>query len=129
MFTLEQIAEAQSRVKSGADFPAYVQALIALGVERYTSWLTDGHIAYEGGGQLLTSPPKHAAHAVAPDRDDARFKERLLLHQRGGTDFPTFCNDARAAGVQRWVVDMRTMTCTYFSPQDEVMLVEAIPRP
>ena len=32
MFTLEQIKLAHSKVKSGADFPAYIKELKALGV-------------------------------------------------------------------------------------------------
>ena len=32
MFTIEQIKNAHAKVKSGADFPTYVQNLIKLGV-------------------------------------------------------------------------------------------------
>lgn len=127
MFTLAQIAQAHSRVKSGADFPRYVQELIALGVRRYTTWLTDGHTDYEGEGHRLSTEPKYAQRAIAGNRDDARFRERLKLHQQGGTDYPTFCDDARAAGVERWVVDARAMTCSYFTPADEVVHTERIP--
>ena len=127
MFTLEQIAQAHSRVKSGADFPRYVQDLIALGVQRYTTWLTDGHTDYKGQGQQLSTTPKYAMQAIAGVSDHAKFHERLKLHQQGGTDYPTFCADARAAGVQRWVVDTQAMTCTYYSAAGEVVLVEGIP--
>ena len=34
MFTIQQIKEAHSKVKSGSDFPKYVQDIIALGVLR-----------------------------------------------------------------------------------------------
>jgi uncharacterized protein YbcV (DUF1398 family) len=129
MFTLEQIAQAHSRVKSGADFPRYVQDIIALGVQRYTTWLTDGHTDYEGQGQQLSTAPKYAAQPIADWTNDTHFRKRLQFHQQGGTDFPTFCAEARAAGVQRWVVDTEAMTCTYFTPSNEVVLVEAIPVP
>lgn len=36
MFTIEQIKEAHSKVKSGADFPNYIQDLIILGVKDMT---------------------------------------------------------------------------------------------
>lgn len=129
MFTLEQIAQAHSRVKSGADFPHYVQDLIALGVQRYTTWLTDGHTDYEGAAQPLPTPPKYAVQSIADRSNDAHFRERLKHHQQGGTDYPTFCAEARAAGVQRWVVDTQAMTCTYCTPTGEVVLVESIPVP
>ena len=32
MFTIQQIKDAHSKVKSGADFPQYMQDIIALGV-------------------------------------------------------------------------------------------------
>lgn len=35
MFTLDQIREAHVKVKSGADFPHYIQDLIVLGVQKY----------------------------------------------------------------------------------------------
>ena len=43
MFTIDQIKEAHSKVKSGADFPQYVQDLIKLGVIHYTTYVRDGH--------------------------------------------------------------------------------------
>jgi hypothetical protein len=33
MFTIAQIKKAHSKVKSGEDFPVYIQDLIALGVQ------------------------------------------------------------------------------------------------
>jgi uncharacterized protein YbcV (DUF1398 family) len=129
LFTLDLIAHAHSRVKSGADFPAYVQDIIALGVQRYTTWITDGHTDYEGDAQQLSTTPKYDLQTIADRRDDARFQARLKVHQQGGTDFPTFCNDARSAGVERWVVDTRAMTCTYFDQAGQAMLVERIPVP
>ena len=38
MFTIAQIKEAHSRVKSGADFPTYIQDLIELGVKGYDTF-------------------------------------------------------------------------------------------
>ncbi len=127
MFTLDQIAQAHSRVRSGADFPRYVQDLIALDVQRYTTWLADGRVDYEGLGQVLSTTAKHAAQTIADHGDKDHFRERLKLHQRGGTDYPTFCADARDAGVERWVVDTGAMTCTYFDKSGKALLVEVIP--
>ena len=35
MFTVEQIQEAHSKVKSGADFPKYIQDIKKLGVDAF----------------------------------------------------------------------------------------------
>lgn len=129
MFTLEQLNEARGRVKSGADFPILVQDFIRLGVRRYTTWLTDGHSDYEGAEQRLSSPPSHAVQPIAGLLDREHFITRVKHHQQGGSDYPTICDEARAAGVQRWVVDTQAMTCTYYTPSNEVVLLEAIPVP
>ena len=42
MFTIEQITEAHSKVKSGADFPAYIQELKKIGVTHYVLGLCEG---------------------------------------------------------------------------------------
>ena len=42
MFTIEQIQSAHSKVKSGADFPKYIQEIKALGVTSYETYVEDG---------------------------------------------------------------------------------------
>lgn len=129
MFTLEQITEAHSRVKSGADFPAYVQALVALGVKRYETFVTDGHAEYFGAnGFTLTSPAKYPALDVALTSDAEHFRERLAMHQAGETDYMTFCQDAAAAGIEKWRVDTEALTCTYLDRMGSALFVEMIPQ-
>lgn len=129
MFTLEQIKAAHSSVKSGADFPAYVQALISLGVKRYETFVTDGHAEYFGADDVvLTSSPKYPALDVVPVSDAAHFQERLKMHQAGETDYKTFCQDAAAAGVEKWRVDTVAMTCTYLDRSGTILLEEIIPK-
>lgn len=43
MFTLEKIAEANSKVKSGADFPRLVQEMIEMGIVANDVFVRDGH--------------------------------------------------------------------------------------
>lgn len=43
MFTVEQIKTAHSKVKTGADFAAYIQELKYIGVTYYETSLSDGH--------------------------------------------------------------------------------------
>ncbi len=62
MFTAEQIKQAHSKVKSGADFPAYIKDLKQLGVTHYETFVTDGHTRYSGGNDYKTSSP-----AMYPD--------------------------------------------------------------
>jgi hypothetical protein len=43
MFIIEQINDLHARLASPRTFPDYVRALKTLGVERYDSYLADGH--------------------------------------------------------------------------------------
>jgi hypothetical protein len=57
MFTLDQIKLAHSKVKSGADFPAYIQELKVLGVTSYETFVGDGHTDYHGSNNVIVSNP------------------------------------------------------------------------
>lgn len=128
MFTIDQIKSAHSKVKSGADFPAYVQDLIALGVKSYDTFVIDGHTEYFGeNGYKTQSDPIYPSKEIADSEDKEKFVERLKLHQQGGTDYLTFCADAAEVGVEKWTVDTVKMTCTYCGKSGGEMLVEAIP--
>lgn len=128
MFTIDQIKDAHSKVKSGADFPAYVQALIQLGVSGYETYVSDGHSIYFGkDGFTLISPAKYSPLEISGTGNHESFKSDLKDHQQGKTDYPTFCRLSAEAGVHRWVVDLSKMTCTYFDKSGNVLLTEIIP--
>lgn len=48
MFTIQQIQEAHAKVKSGADFPKYMQDIMALGVTSFETFVFDNHTNYYG---------------------------------------------------------------------------------
>lgn len=56
-----------------------------------------------------------------------RLQHALHLHQQGQTDYPTFCKQAVEAGVERWMVSMVEMRCTYFDKAGNVLVTEEIP--
>jgi hypothetical protein len=58
VFTIEQVKDLHARLGSAKTLPEYVRALKALGVERYDSYLVDGHSEYFGpDGHRVVSPP------------------------------------------------------------------------
>lgn len=129
MFTIEQIKAAHSKVKSGADFPKYIQEVKALGVTHYEAYVADGYIIYYGSnGYAAKSPAKYQTLDIADSGNDEQFKSDLKAHQNGKTDYSTFCNDAAKSGIKKWVVSMEKMTCTYFDKVGNVILVEEIPQ-
>lgn len=129
MFTIDQIKAAHSKVKSGADFPAYIRDLKQLGVQHYTTYVADGHTDYKGDdGFSASSEAKYVAKEIATESNGEQFVADLRNHQKGGTDYPTFCSDCAKNGVHNWVVDLNKMTCTYYDNDGIEILVEQIPQ-
>lgn len=48
MFTLPQLKAAHAKVKTGADFPAYVQEIKQMGLQYYEFKVTTGQTTYHG---------------------------------------------------------------------------------
>lgn len=128
MLLLDDIQAAHAKVKGGADFPAYIQDLIKLGVKWYQTFVSDGHVLYfADNGTQLQSPPKYEVLPVAESSNTPLFKQHLKNHQQGQSDYPTFCRQAAETGVEKWVVDTVQMTCTYYDKAGGEILMERIP--
>ncbi len=128
MFTIEQIKEAHSKVKSGSDFPAYIQDILKLGVKKYETFVSDGHTIYFGeNNNTIQSPARYEPLVIAATCDPESFKADLKAHQQGKTDYATFCKSCAAFGVNNWIVDTDKMTCTYYDTTENEILAEIIP--
>ena len=128
MFTIEQIKDAHSKVKSGADFPAYIRDIKMLGVTYYETFVSDGHTDYYGANEFKTSTTaKYNVLAIADNSNIEQFTIDIKAHQQGKTDYQTFCNDCAKAGLEKWAVNIEKMTCTYFDIAGNELLVEQIP--
>lgn len=128
-FTVEQLTAAHSKVKSGADFPAYIKEIKALGVTHYETYVTDGHIDYHGGdNHTVNVPAKYEPLMIEDMANVERFRTELLAHQQGKTDFLTFIKMCATTGVEKWQICMEQMMCTYFDKAGNQILVEQIPQ-
>jgi uncharacterized protein YbcV (DUF1398 family) len=129
MFTLEQIKTAHSKVKTGADFPAYIREIKQLGVTGYETFVADGHTMYSGiNNYTITAPAKYAPITIAAISGAEQFKAGLKEHQQGKTDFLTFIDMCAITGIEKWVVLMDKMTCTYYDKAGNEILAEQIPQ-
>ena len=129
MFTVEEIKAAHSKVKSGADFPAYIQDVKKLGVTYYETFVTDGHTDYYGKNQYkTTSPARYEAITIAPECNKEQFNVDLKEHQQGKTDYPTFIGMSAKLGIEKWAVCMDKMTCTYYDKARKEILVQHKPQ-
>lgn len=129
MFTVEQIKAAHSKVKSGADFPSYIQEIKTLGVTHYEAYVTDGHINYHGADDCTAKvPAKYEPLVIADTAKVDEFKTELAAHQQGKTDFLTFIKMCATFGIEKWEICMGKMTCTYYDKAGNEILVEVIPQ-
>ncbi len=128
MFSLNQIKEAHAKVRSGADFPKYIHEIAQLGVLSYTTYVNDSHTVFVGSnGYTLSSEAKYAALPIAAESKPEEFQHYLKIHQGAETDYATFCRQSAETGVEKWLVDILNMTCTYFDTEGNKVLVEVIP--
>jgi len=128
MFTVEQIHLAHGKVKSGADFPPYIQEIKALGVSDYHAYVSDGHIDYYGANNHVAKVlPKYETLEIEDISNSEAFKAELIAHQLGKTDFLTFIKMCAKFGIEKWEVNMHKMTCTYYDKVGNEILVEKIP--
>ncbi len=129
MFTLNQIADAHKKVTSGAAFPVYIQDLKSLGVTSYETFVMDGHTSYTGNNHYeITSEGKYHPLAVSQISNAGQFLTDLKAHQEGKTDYMAFCSKAAKSGIDKWAVNMKEMTCTYYDLSGISILVEDIPQ-
>jgi len=127
MFTIEQIDDLHGRLGSTKTLPDYVRALKVLGVERYDSYLADGHSEYFGeGGQRVVSPPVHEVLAVAETGQSETFLEHLRRHEQRQTTYLEMSMGLAQSGIQKWTVDTGRMTMTFYDKSGREMLVEQI---
>jgi uncharacterized protein YbcV (DUF1398 family) len=128
-FTVERLKAAHSKVKSGADFPAYIKEIKAIGVTYYETYVNDGRINYYGAKNYTVKvPAKYETMTIAENVNMEVFKTELLAHQQGKTDFLTFIKMCAETGIQKWEICMDEMTCTYFDKAGNKILVEQIPQ-
>lgn len=128
MFTINQIELAHSKIKSGAEFPKYIAEIKEIGVTAFETWVIDSHTVYYGKYDFKTnSNPKYEELNINNQHNKNKFIEFLKIHQKGETDYLTFCKHCAETGIEKWIVNLQDMTCTYYNKRHEAVLVEIIP--
>jgi uncharacterized protein YbcV (DUF1398 family) len=131
MFTIDQIQESHSRQRNGADFPAFVQSLIKMGVTGYNLFLQDRHAEYFGkkGKAALLEDAKYPEYTIAPKWDSERFMNILTNYRQGKLNYSSFYEQLTRAGVEKLSLDMKTLTCTYYGIDGAELHVEQLRKP
>ena len=127
LFTIAQINDLHSRLGKAKTLFEYVCALNAIGVEKYDSYLTDGHSEYFGKhGHKVISPPAHGKLAIAENSDRANFLHHLKLHEQGKTTYIEMSKGLAESGIEKWTVDSSNKTMIFYDKAGNEMLVEII---
>ncbi len=127
MFTIEQINAIHGRLGSAKTLAEYVRALKALGVERYDSYLADGHSEYFGqNGQSVVSPPVHEVFPVAATSRRDTFLQHLGRHERHETTYLEMSMGLAQSGIEKWSVNTGRMTMAFYDKAGTEMLFEQI---
>jgi uncharacterized protein YbcV (DUF1398 family) len=127
MFTIDKINDLHARLGRAKTLPEYVRTLRALGVERYDSYLADGHSEYFGqDGQKIVSPAVHEALAVAETGQREMLLQHLHRHEQRQTTYLEMSMGLAQSGIEKWTVDTGRMTMTFYDKAGGEMLVEQI---
>src|SRR5689334_1975095 len=103
MFTIEQIDDIHARLGNAETLADYVRALHAIGVEKYDSYLTDGHSEYFGKqGHKVSSPAVHDKLSIADTSNKEIFLEDLKLHEQGKTAYVEMSRGLADSGIEKW---------------------------
>lgn len=128
MFTLQQMKAAHAKVKSGVDFPAYVQEIKQLGLLHYDFLVKTGQTEYYGtNGLKVNGEAIYPEKTISIQSSSIAVRQIIAGHQQGKSDFLTFCQLAADAGVEKWVVDTQAMMCTYYDLAGNSLVAEPIP--
>ncbi|MBK7094744.1 MAG: DUF1398 family protein [Saprospiraceae bacterium] len=128
MFTIEQIESAHRKKDLEQNFPKYIQEIKEIGVIAFETWVIDSHTNYFGQNDFQTnSKPKYGEMTIANQSDKEKFNQYLKMHQKGETDYFTFCKHCAETGIEKWTVNLDKMTCTYYDIAGNEILVEIIP--
>jgi uncharacterized protein YbcV (DUF1398 family) len=128
MFTKEDIQSAESKIKTGADFPRFVKELKDLGVVRNDVYVANGLSAYFASDEevLQISPAEYPELVINEESSVDKLNKALKIHQTGETGFISFCEHAADAGVEKWTTDLIAMTCIYYDTAGNELVKETI---
>ena len=94
----------------------------------YEVSLRDGQVEYYGVDNFSIATFTGCGPLdISSILDVEQFRSDLKNHQNGNTDYLTFCDDSAKSGIEKWIVTMDSMICTYYDIHHNEILVEKIP--
>ncbi|MCZ4222791.1 DUF1398 domain-containing protein [Pedobacter rhodius] len=130
MFNIEEIKAAELNIKTGADFPQFIKVIKGLGIVRNDVYVANGLSVYFDSEDYSAqvNPDGYPELVISDEPSSEKLNHALKNHQKGETDYFTFCKQAADAGVEKWVIDLEEMTCTYLDAEQNELVKENIPK-
>jgi uncharacterized protein YbcV (DUF1398 family) len=130
MFTIEQINDLHDRFGTAQTLGQYLRSLGAIGVERFDSFIVDGHSEFFGkSSHTVASAPAHEHLTIAETSSRESLVEHLRLHSEGRTSYVEMSKGLADSGVEKWTFDTNMLTIAYYDRAGNELLVEEIPPP
>lgn len=74
-----------------------------------------------------SSVSKYENPAISPISDADKFHAGPKTHQQGQSDYFTFSRQCADTGIDKWMVTLGKMTCTYYDAAGNEVITEIIP--
>jgi len=131
MFSIEEIKASESKIKTGADFPQFIKEIKEIGVVRNDVYVSNGlSIYFDSEDHSVQASPDEYPSLVINDKSSVdKLRHALQVHQKGETNYITFCRQAADAGVEKWIIDLKEMSCTYLDTEQKELVKEEINLP
>lgn len=127
MFTLEQIDDIHRRFGNADTLSQYLEALRNIGVDKYDSFITDGHSEYfDKHSHKIVSTPVHEKLSIAETCNRESFLKHLNLHNQGKTNYLEMSKGLADSGIEKWTFDTNKMTIGYYDTDGNEILIERI---
>ena len=126
MFTIREIEDAHQKVKTGADFPRYILDIKDIGVLGFEFQVKDGREIYFGKQGSASSDAKYPELKIQERVNIDEFKNELIRHQEGRTNFDEFVKMCAETGIASWKVNLELNTCIYYDLGHHEVLQENI---
>lgn len=112
------------KANANGDFLELVKSLKAIGITKFqTCASTAKSMYFDQAGNTVYDQTDFFNFPIGK-LDVETFKQALVQHQQGKTDFPTWLQVTAASGIGYWIVDLSDSTCIYYDLNDNPVYTE-----
>ncbi len=105
----------------------YARTLHAIGVEKYDSYLADGHSEYFGkDGHKVVSPPFHKNLPIAETSNKEKFLKYTQVVEQSQIGYLKMSKGLADSGIEKWTVNTGEATMTYCDKAGNELLFEKL---